>query len=120
MLKGHFESAGASLKYDDARVLFPVDNLDATVHQLRDAEVALASVDGVDVIIVAPTSLATSYHLTQHILTAIPVDSLCPVVESELDDVLDVPIQSFEFIQIGKWTVDSPNHSLAEFTDARA
>lgn len=119
MPNGHFSSAGASLEYGDARVLFPVDDLDATVYQHRDAEVALANVDGEDVIIVVPTSLATSYLLTQHVLTAIPVDSLCPAVKSELDDTLDDPIQAFELIQIGKWNTDSQNHSLTEFTDVQ-
>ncbi|SFH66977.1 hypothetical protein SAMN04488066_11642 [Halorubrum aquaticum] len=64
MLKGHFESAGASIEYGDAGFLFPVDELDATVIQYRDAQLALDDVDGSNVIVVAPTSLATSYFLT--------------------------------------------------------
>lgn len=120
MHKGHFESAEASIEYGDARALFPVDDLDATVYRHRDAEVTLANADGEDVIIVAPTSLATSYFLTQHVLTAIPVDSLRAEVQSELGKALDAPIQEFEVIQIGKWTTNSPNHSLTEFTDVQA
>ena len=118
MPKGHFRSAGASIEYGDASVLFPVDNLDATVHQYRDAQRILADIDGSDVIVIAPTSLATSYRLTQHALTAIPVDSLSSETREQLADTLDTPIETFEIIQIGKWTTDSPNHSLAEFTDA--
>lgn len=113
MLKGHFESAGATLEYGDARELFPVDSLDATVYQSRDAEITLDSVAGADVIIVAPTSLATSYFLTQHVLTVIAVDSLSPAVQSELDDALDAPIQTFELIQIGRWIqIVQTDHSL--------
>jgi len=118
MLKGHFESAGASIEYGAAGCLFPVDDLDATVHQYRDAQLALDDVDGSDVIVVAPTSLATSYFLTQHALTVIPVDSLSTVVQTRLATELDDPIDTFELIQIGKWNSTSANHSLAEFTDA--
>lgn len=118
MLKGHFHSAGASIDYADARILFPVEALDAEVLQYRDAQIALDGADGADVIIVAPTSLATSYRLTQHPLTAIAVDSLHREMKEQLDEVLEAPLDSFDLIQIGKWHVDSPNHSLAEYTDA--
>lgn len=118
MLKGHFRSAGASIDYGDAAELFPVDELDATVLQNRDAQLALDDVEGKNVVIVAPTSLATSYVLTQHVLTAIPVDSLSPAVQAALDEELEEPLDAFELIQIGKWTADSPNHSLAEFGNA--
>jgi hypothetical protein len=118
MLKGHFTSAGASIEHGDVSVLFPVEELDATVLQHRDAELALDDVNGEEVIVIVPTSLASSYFLTQHALTAIPVDDLKPAVRSQLADALDTPIETFEFIQIGKWNTDSPNHSLAEYTDA--
>ena len=116
MTKGHFRSAGASISRGDARVLFPVTDLDGTVHQYRDAELALEAVDGSDVIVVAPTSLASSYFLTQHALTAIAVETLTPAVQSQLDDALDVPLEGFELIQVGKWTLESRDRSLAEFT----
>jgi hypothetical protein len=118
MLKGHFESAGESIEYGAAGCLFPVDELDATVLQYRDAQIALDDVNGSDVIVVAPTSLATSYFLTQHALTAIPVDSLSTAVQTQLANELDDPVDTFELIQIGKWNRDSPNHSLTEFTNA--
>ncbi|WP_265112065.1 hypothetical protein [Halosolutus halophilus] len=118
MLKGHFTSAGTSIEYGDASVLFPIGDLDAVVHQYRDAQRTLTDTDGSDVIVIAPTSLATSYRLTQHALTAIPVDSLSPETREQVADALDEPIETFEVIQIGKWTTDSPNHSLVEFTDA--
>lgn len=118
MLEGHFYSAGASLDYGAAGGLFPVDELDATVLQYRDAELALDDVDGSAVIVVAPTSLATSYSLTQHPLTAIRVDSLSGEVRSSVDAALDADLDSFEYVQIGKWNSTTPNRSLAEFTNA--
>lgn len=115
---GHFKSAGESVEYGDVGSLFPVDELDATVYQHRDAQLTLADVDGSDVIVVAPTSLATSYLLTQHTLTAIPVDSLSTPVRTRIADQIEVSIEAFDLIQIGKWDSNSPNHSLAKFTDA--
>jgi hypothetical protein len=118
MSKRHFELAGTSIEYGDAGFLFPVDELDAAVLRHRDAQLALADVDGSDVIVVAPTSLATSYLLTQHTLTAIPVDSLSTAVQARIADEIDASIEAFDLIQIGKWNSNSPNHSLVEFTDA--
>ena len=118
MREGHFHSAAGRVEYGDADVLFPVEELDATVLTHRDAELTLADADGADVIIVAPTSLATSYSLTQRALTAIRVDSLPTDVRTHLDGVLDAPIETFDLIQVGKWNRESPNHSLSEFTTA--
>jgi len=118
MLKGHFGSAGASIEYGDADYLFPVDELEATVLQYRDAQLALDGVDGENVIVVAPTSLATSYFLTQHALTAIRIDSLAATVQTQLADAVGAPLDSFVLIQVGKWNSASANRSLAEFTDA--
>jgi hypothetical protein len=118
MLNGHFESAGASIEYGAAGCLFPVEELDATVLQYRDAQLALGDVDGSNVIVVAPTSLATSYFLTQHALTAIRVDSLSTAVRTQIGAALDARLDTFELVQIGKWNSPSANHSLAEFTDA--
>ena len=118
MLQGHFESAGASIEYGAAGCLFPVDELDATVLQYRDAQLALNDVDGSNVIVVSPTSLATSYFLTQHALTAIRVDSLSTTVRDQLATALDARLDTFELVQIGKWNSNSLNHSLAEFTNA--
>lgn len=117
MLKGHFESAGARIEYGDADSLFPVEELDATTYQYRDAQLALADMDSDDVIIITPTSMTTSYFLTQHPLTAVTVDSLATTVRSSLNDSLEASIDGFDVIQIGKWNTDSANHSLAEFAD---
>lgn len=118
MLKGHFQSAGTSIEHGDASVLFPIEELNATVFQYRDAELALADADGENVIVIAPTSLASSYFLTQHTLIAIPVDKLPPEVRYELADKLDTSIERFDLIQIGKWVTDGLDHSLAEYTEA--
>ena len=118
MSKGHYWSAGASVDYGDADCLFPVDELAATVLQYRDARLALAEADGERVIVVAATSLATGYALTQRPLTAIPVDGLAPPVRAQIDAALDGSLESFDLIQIGKWNSPCVNHSLAEFTDA--
>ena len=118
MSKGHFYSARASVEYGTAACLFPVDELDATVLQHRDAQLALDAADGDAVIVVSPTSLATGYKLGGHPVTAIRVDSLPTEISSTLDDAVERDIKSFDLIQIGKWNHSSPNHSLAEFTDA--
>ena len=118
MLEGHFGSSGASIEYGAAGCLFPVDDLDATVLQYRDAQLALNEVDGSNVIVVAPTSLATSYALTQHALTAIPVGSLSTAAQTRPADEIDGSLEAFDVVQIGTWNSDSPNHSLTEFTTA--
>ncbi|QAU11400.1 hypothetical protein EKH57_00325 (plasmid) [Halorubrum sp. BOL3-1] len=118
MHNGHFTSARASIDHGDASVLFPVKDLDAKVLQHRDAELALNDVDSTDVLVVVPTSMASSYFLTEHALTAIPVAELSAEVRSQLGDALAAPIETFELVQIGKWTADSPNHSLAEYGGA--
>ncbi|MDR5673897.1 hypothetical protein RH858_12160 [Halalkaliarchaeum sp. AArc-GB] len=118
MSEGHFYSARASIEYGTAACLFPVDELDATVLQHRDAQLALDAVDGDTVIVVSPTSLATGYKLGGHPVTVIRVDSLPADITATLDAAVEDDIETFDLIQIGKWNHNSPNHSLAEFTDA--
>lgn len=118
MPNGHFHSAGASIAHGDASIYFPVEELEAPVFQHRGAELALDEVDGDDVVVIAPTSMASGYFLTQHALTAIPVDGLPDIVRSELAEALEDPLQQFELIQIGKWRTNSPDHSLAEYSNA--
>jgi len=115
MRKGHFKSAGASIDHGAASMLFPTADLDAKVLQHRDAELVLGDTESADVIVITPTSMASSYFLTQHPLTAIPVNELSDSVRSQLSETLDAPLDSFEFIQIGKWITDSPNRSLNEY-----
>lgn len=105
MLRGHFGSAGAIVEYGDAGCLFSVDELDAAVLQYRDAQLALDDVDGANVIVVAPTNPATSYFLTQHALTAIPVDSLPAAVQTQLPTSLTVPWIRSNSLRLASGTV---------------
>ena len=66
----------------------------------------------------SPDESCNSYFLTQHALTAIPVNSLSTAVQTQLANELDDSLDRVELIQIGKWNRDSPNHSLTEFTNA--
>lgn len=118
MLKGHYESAAGRVQYGDATDLFPVDELDATVHQYRDAERALENVRSEAVICVYPESMATGYALEQNPLSAIRVDTLPTTVRAALDDALDAAISSFEIVQVGRWVTSSPNRSLTEYETA--
>lgn len=103
MPKGNFESAGTSIDYRDAVGLFPVDELDATVLQHRDVQLALNDVDGADVIVIAPASLTTSYFLTQYTLTALPVDSLPTTVQIQLgEEITASPIPSNSFKSVSE------------------
>jgi len=115
MLEGHFYSPGASLDYGAATPLFPVEDLDATVYRGRDAELALGDADGSSVVVVTPTSMATSYHLTQHPLAAIGVESLPADARAAVGAGIDAPIGAFDLLQVGKWTRERSNRSLAEF-----
>jgi len=117
MSKGHYESARGTLPYGEAAALFPVADLDATVHQYQDARLALDEADEPDVVVVVPTSMATGYALGSHPLTAIPVASLAAELRAQLASGLDSAIDTFELIQIGRWVTDSRNHSLGEFVE---
>jgi hypothetical protein len=63
MPRAHYHDAGAYLDHSVVTLLFPVEDLDATVHTHRDAERVLASVSGDCVVAVRPTGLASSYAL---------------------------------------------------------
>lgn len=118
MSKRHPNRQGASIEYGAADCLFPVTELNATVFQQRDAELALDGVDRSAVIVVHPTGLATGYRLARHAHTAITVDSLSGEVRAQIDDALDHSLQTFELVQVGKESSDSSNRSLTEFTSA--
>ncbi|TKX37783.1 MULTISPECIES: hypothetical protein [unclassified Halorubrum] len=118
MPKGHYKSAGGRIQYGDATDLFPVDELNATVHQYRDAERVLENVRSEDVICVYPESMATGYALGQNPLTAIRVETLPATVRGRLGDALDAAINSFAIVQVGKWVTSSPNRSLSEYETA--
>ena len=113
----HSESAATSIAHGDATRLFPVEKLNAEVLQFRDAKRTLDTVDNKNVVVVAPTGLGSSYFLTQHPLTTIAIETLAPTIQNKLADALETPITQFEVIQIGRWTTNSPNHSLREYVE---
>lgn len=112
---GHFFDAGGYLDHGDASVLLPVEELDATVHTHRDAELALGNTASGSVLVVRPTGLASSYALTQRPLTAIEVASLGEDIRAQLEASLDGSLAQFEVIQVGRATSPAKNRSLAEF-----
>jgi len=111
----HFFDAGGYLDHGDASGLLPVEELDATVHIHRDAELALGNTASESVLAVRPTGLASSYALTQRPLTAIEVASLDEGIRAQLESSLDSSLAQFEFIQVGRATSPARNRSLAEF-----
>lgn len=47
-----------------------------------------------------------------------PFERLPSTIQARIDDRIDAPLKTFKLIRIGKWNSISPNHSLAEFTNA--
>jgi len=115
MSVGHFTDAGGYIDHGDASVLFPVEEIDATVHTYRDAELALKNTAADSVLVVRPTGFASSYALTQRPLTAIEVPSLDDELRELLGEGVDGDLSNFELIQVGKAVAPTKNRSLAEF-----
>lgn len=107
----------ATVDHGAASRLFPIEDLDTTVYQYRDAELALAGAEPAH-IVVTPTGFASALFLARHTLTAVPIVDLSLVIQSDLDAALADPVETFELVQIGDRPSDSPNHSLTEFTDS--
>lgn len=112
-----YGSAPTTVDHGAASGLFPVKELETAAFQYRDAEVVLRRADGDEVIVVAPTGFASAMFLGRHTLTVIPIADLPVRIRSELNAVLEDPLETFEFVQIGDRPSDSPNHSLTEFAD---
>lgn len=112
---GHSYDAGGYIDHGDASVLFPVEELSATVYTHRDAERVLSETAPESVLVVKPTGLASSYALTQRPLTAIDVASLNDDIVDHLRTDEDNPTR-FEYIQVGRATKPEQNHSLAEYS----
>jgi hypothetical protein len=102
MSGGHFTSAGGYIEHGDASVLFPLDELRASVHQHRAATIHLQSVDSENVLAIAPTSLASSYFLFAQPLTTIEIDTLPQEIRSRISTQADVEVDEFDVIQIGR------------------
>ncbi|SDF96201.1 hypothetical protein [Halorientalis regularis] len=114
MYIGHYHNAGDYLDYDDASVLFPVEELSATVHTHRDAELILRDADSESVLVVKPTGFASSYALTQRPLTVIEIASMNDDTLDHIQSSVDDPGR-FEYIQVGRATRSAQNRSLAEY-----
>ena len=115
MSVGHFYDAGGYVDHGDVSDLFPVTALSAEVHQYRNAELKLQEVKSKKVVAVSPTSLASSYFLTQHPLTAIEVESLPESVRASITEDEDIDLPQFEILQIGRQRRESQNRSISEF-----
>jgi len=115
MSVGHFYDAGGYIDHGDISDLFPVKALSAEVHQYRNAELKLQEVKSEKVVAVSPTSLASSYFLTQHPLTAIEVESLPESVRDSITEDEDIDLSEFEILQIGRQRRESQNRSISEF-----
>jgi hypothetical protein len=111
---GHFYDAGGYVDHGVASDIFPVGSLSG-VHQYRNAELKLQEVKREKVVAVSPTSLASSYFLIQHPLTAIEIESLSESVRSSIAEDGDIDLSQFEMLQIGRQSTKSQNRSLSEF-----
>lgn len=115
MNTGHFYSAGAYIDHGDASVLLPVDSLTVDVMKYRDAELKLEDVQNDEVVAVSPTGFASSYSLTQHPLSVVKISDLSPDIRETLDERVDIDLDSYQYIQIGRGSTQSENHSLREY-----
>jgi len=111
----HSSNGAVYIDHGDASSLFPVEELSADVHQYRDAEIRLQSVESEKVVVVSPTGLASSYFLTQHPLTAIEIESLPDEVRAPTKHDAEIELTQFDLIQIGQGPTNIRNMSLAEF-----
>lgn len=115
MSVGHFYEAGGYVDHGGAKILLPVDELQATVHTHRDAEIALKNVPAETVLAVRPTGMASSYALTQRPLTAIEVDSLSKELSAQFNRLINDDLEQYALIQVGRQPHASQNRSLSEF-----
>lgn len=112
-----YTSAQTTVDYGAASELFPVEELETSVFQYRDADCALDRADADEIVVVAPTGFASAMCPGQHTLTAIPIADLPAEIRSDIDRAVDDPIETLKFVQIGDRPSDSPDRSLAEFMD---
>lgn len=83
----------------NARILFPVDELAATVDLGADAVTRLRDADRI--LVVGPRSLGSSYFLGHHRLAAIEIDTLPAGVRMELV-AAELDLEEYDVIRIGK------------------
>ncbi len=115
MITGHFYEAGGYVDHGDAKILLPVEELQAAVHTHRDAGLALNATPPGAVLAVRPTGMASSYALTQRPLAAIEVDSLSKELWAQFNRLIDDDLEQYALIQVGRQPHASQNRSLSEF-----
>ena len=115
MHEEHRSGADEAIKHGHAAGLFPLDSLDARVVRDRNAELLRGESSPEGVIPVRPTGWASSYFLGQHALTLIEIASLPPGVSSNLRSAIDVDLDDYTHIQVGKQNRSASDRSLREF-----
>jgi len=110
-------SAPITIDHGAASGLFPVEELETQAFQYRDAELVLTEADADEIAIVSPSGFASALFLHQHTLTAIPIADLPVEIQSSIDAALEIPVETFEFVQIGNRPYDGSDRSLTEFVD---
>jgi len=115
MTSENLHENGGTIQHDGAASLFPLRQLEGTVHRYRDAHLKRESADNSRIVIVGPTSLASSYFLAQHPLSLIELSTLSPKQRDKLSAATELDLAEFEFIQVGRGHAQSQNHSLSEY-----
>lgn len=105
----------ATIPYGVATCLVPVENLDASLVQNRDAYRLLAERDTQSVVVVTPESTASGYLLAQHPLTLLAIKTLPATHRREIAGALDESVDAYTHIQLGRTIESGRNHSLSEF-----
>lgn len=95
--------------------LFPVAELDIPVAQNRDAQLRLEELEDASIIVVAPDSMASGYHLGSHELTLIAIDDLPVALTHALSHAVDGSIEEYSHIQFGQRIKTGANRTLSEF-----
>jgi len=104
-----------TIPYGAATCLFPVEDLDASLVQNRDAYRLLADRDTQSVVVVTPESTASGYLLAQLPLTLIFIETLPATHRREIAAALDESVTAYTHIQLGRAIKSGRNHSLSEF-----
>jgi len=104
-----------TVKFGVVSELFPVTELNVPLVQNRDAQLRIKELDETAIIVVAPESMATGYHLGGHELTLIAIETLPAALTRAVSEAVDGPIEAYSHIQLGKQIKSGPNRSLSEF-----
>ena len=108
----HPHESRETIQHDAAASLFPLGQLEGTIHRYRDAQLKRESANASQIVTVGPTGLASSYFLAQHPLSLIELGTLSPKQRDELSTGTELDLAEFKFIQVGRGDIQSQNHSL--------